>query len=130
MIHSAEEFIRLRTSADPAEYLRAATDGASMEVWQEVITHHADMRSWVAHNKTVPVEVPWILASDPDTEVRSSVAMKNKLPSALMLQLASDEDESVRRRVAYNKNAPVEALRTLAADNCLDIAEERLAELD
>jgi hypothetical protein len=62
MIRSAEEFIRLRTSEDAADYLRAATDDASLEVWQEIITHHADMRSWVAHNKTVPVEILWVLA--------------------------------------------------------------------
>lgn len=131
MIHSADEFISLRTSEDPADYLRAATEDASLEVWQEIITNHPEMRSWVAHNKTVPMEILSVLACDPHTEVRFSVAMKNKLPSALMLQLATDDDEAVRRRIACNKNAPVETLRSLAADRCEDIAviaQKRLAE--
>jgi hypothetical protein len=37
MIRTAEEFVLLRTSADPEEYRRAALDEAPAEVWHEVI---------------------------------------------------------------------------------------------
>ena len=106
MIRDAEEFIRLRTSANPADYLRAASEDAPLEVWHEVIRCHPRMRSWVALNKAVPIEILTILAGDPDPDIRCCVAMKNKLPKELMRKLAEDEDESVRERIAYNKNGP------------------------
>jgi hypothetical protein len=37
MIMSAQEFVKLRTSALPEDYVRAATDGAAPEVWADVI---------------------------------------------------------------------------------------------
>jgi hypothetical protein len=91
-MNSAEEFIRLRTSGDPAEYLRAAREEAPVAVWREIIERHPDMRSWVAHNRTVPVEVLAILARDPSSDVRHSVAMKIKLPLELILDLAKTGD--------------------------------------
>jgi hypothetical protein len=130
MIRDAEEFIRLRTSATPADYQRAATDEVPIEVWHEIIQHHANMRSWVAHNKTVPEEILTILARDPDPDVRLSVAMKNKLTSELMMKLADDEDKGVRRRIVYNKNASVEVLQKLANDDLEEIAEMARKRLD
>ena len=91
------------------------------------------MRSWVAHNKTVPLEILEALAYDPSPDVRHAVAMKNKLPPQLMLLFANDEDESVRLRVAQNKNATIDALRALAADknvNISEIARKRLADYE
>lgn len=132
MIESVEEFIRLRRSEDPAEYLRAAHDEAPLAVWLDLIAHHPGMRSWAAHNKTVPIDVLSILACDPDSDVRFSVAMKNKLTPALMHQLASDPDASVRTRIAYNKNAPIELLRLLATGtdpNTAAAAQVRLTAL-
>jgi hypothetical protein len=123
MINSADEFIQLRTSSKPSECLRAASDKAPVEVWHEIIDRHPHMRSWVAHNKTVPAEIVAILACDQDSDVRLSVAMKNRLSSELMRQLASDEDESVRRQIVRNKNTPTEVLQILAADTLSDIAE-------
>jgi hypothetical protein len=122
MIQSAEEFVRLRSSGNPAEYLRAATDEAPIEVWREVISNHHEMRSWVAHNKTVPLEILVILARDPSPEVRHTVATKNRLPAELMLEVACDTDQAVRQRIAHNKNAPADVLRKLAQDESPDIA--------
>ena len=56
VITSAEEFVQLRTSRNPDEYHRAAHEEASVETWLDVIERFPDMRSWVAHNKTVPLE--------------------------------------------------------------------------
>jgi hypothetical protein len=123
MISSAEEFIQLRTSGNSSEYLRAATEEAPIEVWHEIVERHPDMRSWVAYNKTVPVEILASLACDPSPDVRHSVAMKNKLTLELMSKLADDEDESVRRGIAHNKKTPAEVLRKLAMDRLPDIAE-------
>ncbi|MFG0216855.1 hypothetical protein ACFU8X_27755 [Brevibacillus porteri] len=101
MITSAEEFVRLRTSKDPDEYLRAAWEEASF---------------WVAHNKTVPIEILKLLANHPEERVRSMVASKNKLPEDLQIKLASDPDFSVRQRIAYNKKVTFKALQTLSQD--------------
>jgi hypothetical protein len=130
MITSASEFIRLRISSDPQEYLRAATEEAPIEVWHELIELHPDMRSWVAHNKTVPHEILVLLAQDPSAHVRHTVARKNKLSTELMLKLATDLDASVRQRVVWNKNASRVVLEKLLLDSDETIvakARERLA---
>jgi len=76
VIESAEEFVRLRSSVDPAEYHRAAQEEASESTWLEVIDRFPDMRFWVAHNKTVPLSVLEILRHDPDDRVRHMVTSK------------------------------------------------------
>ena len=116
MIRSAEEFVRLRTSTRPEEYHQAAHGEASTTVWIEVIERYPEMRSWVAHNKTVPTEILAVLASDPDPRVRCVVADKRRLPVELFRQLAGDPDEAVRARVAYNRKVPSGLLELLAAD--------------
>src|SRR5262249_30672705 len=87
-IESAEEFVRLRTSERPEDYLRAAREPASSEVWDAVIDDHPDMRFWVAQNKTVPHSVLERLAVDPDSRVRWMVARKRKAGAALLAALA------------------------------------------
>lgn len=116
MITSAEEFVRLRTSKNPEEYLRAAWDDAPLDVWHEVIQNYPDMSFWVAQNKSVPVEILCILASHPEEDVRSMVASKNKLPEELQLKLASDPELFVRQRIAYNKKATFKALQIISQD--------------
>ncbi|WP_301171053.1 hypothetical protein [Brevibacillus nitrificans] len=116
MITSAEEFVRLRTSDNPEEYLRAAWDDASLDVWNEIILNYPDMSFWVAQNKTVPVEILSILANHPEERVRSMVASKNKLTEELQIKLASDPEFFVRKRIAYNKKATLKALEVLSKD--------------
>lgn len=53
MIYTAEEFVRLRESEIPEEYLRAAWDEVPLEVWIEVIENHPKMRFWVAQSKSL-----------------------------------------------------------------------------
>jgi hypothetical protein len=74
------------------------------------------MKTWVAHNKTVPLEILRVLAADSDPSVRYAVAFKRKLDDAMFEALAADGDEEVRQRVAYNPKAPISVLERLAAD--------------
>jgi hypothetical protein len=130
MIDSEEEFVRLRDSTDPSEYRRAAHASASIDVWTAVIRNHPRMRPWVAHNKTVPLEILRLLSEDPDPEVRGSVADKRKLDPALFARLATDPDPSVRLRLAFNPKIPVTVLERLADDcdeDIRDVALDRLA---
>jgi hypothetical protein len=76
VIDSAEEFVRLRTSEDPAEYNRAARDSASISTWLDVIDRYPQMRQWVAHNNTIPLEILEQLRNDPDEHVRWMVLQK------------------------------------------------------
>lgn len=126
-VHSAAEFIALHHSVDQDDYDRASHEDAPMEVWLELIEHHAEMRFWVAQNKTVPMEVLRLLASDPDWRVRHMVAMKNKADADILDRLAGDEDESIRMRVARHRNASSETLRRLL-DDPWDQVREKAAE--
>jgi len=129
LIASAAEFVSLRLSTRPEEYLRAAEDAAPLQVWQDVIANYPQMRQWVAHNKTVPLQVLVILAHDPDVEVRLFVAMKNKLSSELYTLLSEDHDDGVRARIAHNKNTPRTVLQKLAKDPSRLVAESAAQKL-
>jgi hypothetical protein len=129
MIQSAAEFIRLRTSSAKADYDRAATDEAPLEVWRDLIKNHPDMKSWVAHNKTVPMEILDVLSTDRESDVRNAVARKRKLTKPMFERLARDADEGVRLAVAYNANTPDEVLRLLVDDSWDQVAAKAKARL-
>jgi hypothetical protein len=116
VIPSAEEFVRLRSSKDPAEYQRAAADNAPLNVWHDVLHRFPAYRRWVAHNKTVPIEILTILAKDSDSEVRWHVASKNKLTVELIEALADDPDETVRSRIVRHKRLPLSVLERMRHD--------------
>jgi Leucine rich repeat variant len=116
MMSSAEEFVRLRFSSDPAEYERAAHASAPVEVWRDVVERYPDARFWVAQNKTVPIEILETLAGDDDARVRVMVAHKRKAPAWLLERLAGDGNEMVRMAVARHRNTPPDVLRSLRAD--------------
>jgi hypothetical protein len=123
VISTAEEFVRLRLSSDPVEYGRAAHDSAPVQVWREVIAQYPEMRVWVAHNTTVPVEILRVLTGDLDANVRAMVADKRKLPEELQLRLANDSDSGVRGRLVYNARATRAVLQILASDSWSVVAE-------
>jgi hypothetical protein len=129
MIQSAAAFIRLRTSSAKADYDRAASEEAPIEVWRDLVKNHPDMKSWVAHNKTVPMEILEILAADRESDVRNAVARKRKLTKPLFEKLARDADEGVRLAVAYNANTPDEVLRLLVDDTWEQVAAKAKARL-
>lgn len=121
MINSAEEFVALRSSDAKSEYDRAAQDEASAEVWNEVIERYPEYRKWVAHNKTVPVEILAKLV-EYDAGVRVFVAMKRRLPGDLFERLSKDPEATVRQTIAANAKTPIEILRNLAMDEDEDVA--------
>jgi hypothetical protein len=129
MIHSAEEFVALRRSAHPVEYLRAANDSATEEVWMDVVTKYPDMKIWVVRNKTIPLGLLHLLARDEDPSVRFAVAMKRKCDHELFERLAFDTDSSVRCRVAWNAKTPLSILARMKGDSCdqvVEVVEKRL----
>jgi hypothetical protein len=123
MIGSAEEFVQLRSSTEPGEYRRAAHEEAPLEIWLQVIDEYPDFRRWVAHNKTIPLEVLDLLAGDEDAMVRYTVASKRKAPDRILRRLAADPDESVRMRVARHPKASAATLRLLEHDSWDEVRE-------
>lgn len=132
MIHSAEEFVRLRLSSNQAEYNRAVHEEAPEEVWLRIIDRYPELRQWVAHNKTVPISVLAVLADDADASVRCTVAEKRTLTFALRQKLAQDPDASVRARLAHNRKCEKAILELLATDQeafVREAAEKQLRKL-
>jgi hypothetical protein len=126
MIKSAEEFVFFRSSEEINLYQRAAREPATEEIWLEVIQKYPDMRTWVAHNKTVPLSILEILSRDEDPIVRHMVAMKRKLgrDMSILKRLAQDPDDTVRMRVALNPKTPDIILEQLLDDKCSRVFEE------
>lgn len=121
MIRSAEEFVALRDSAIKAEYDRSAMEEAPVAVWREVIERFPDHRRWVAHNKTVPVEILEVLC-DFDASTRWFVARKRKLSATLFERLSQDNDSDVRVAICTNKKTPLVILQRLVQDGNEDVA--------
>ena len=130
MIESAEEFVQLRSSADPAEYARAAHEEASLQVWLQVIERYPEMRPRVAQNKRVPVEILELLSRDEDERVRWFVASKRRLPERIQLRLAFIESESVQRRLVVNAKATEAVLEALSRDRDPYIREKARERLE
>jgi hypothetical protein len=116
MITSAEEFKYLRESDNPEEYNRATHEEAPVQVWEDIINRFPDMRHWVAHNKTVPLEILRILSIDENPDVRSMVSMKRKLNREIKEILVRDPDSSVRNQLANNSKLEDEFLEILSND--------------
>ncbi|WP_338523666.1 hypothetical protein NUH87_28740 [Pseudomonas batumici] len=121
MITSAEEFVALRGSDIKSEYDRAAMEEAPISVWREVIERYPDYRKWVAHNKTVPLEILEELCAF-DISVRRLVATKRKLSLALFERLSQDSSSVVRIGIAANKKTPSAILERLLEDEDEDVA--------
>lgn len=121
MINSAEEFVALRDSLVKEQYDRASNEEASVSVWMDVIKRFPEHRKWVAHNKTVPLEILDELCRF-DVEVRRSVSVKRKLSPELFELLSRDPDPMVRQGIASNRKAPVSILRDLAHDRDEDVS--------
>ena len=130
MIESAQDFVRFRNSDHAEDQHRATHEEAADSVWRAVIEGFPDMREWVAHNKTVPIEILEVLSRDPDARVRYAVAMKRKIPEETQLALARDTDESVRQRIAYNAKATKRVLEILAADGEMRVREKAVKRLE
>ena len=102
MIHSAQEFKRLRESEDLEEQRISATSEAPLAVWREVLMTFPELKEWVISNKTIQIEILETLASDPDAKGRSAVARKRKINDQIFELLRGDPDEQVRHALINN----------------------------
>lgn len=101
-----------------------------MEVWLTLIRDHPESHFWIAHNKTIPVEILRILAGNDDSRVRSMVAMKHKTTADILRQLATDGHDAIRASVAGHRNTPDDVLIALCSDPWDEIRKAARANLD
>ena len=132
MIRSAEEFRCIRLSDEEQAIVRASREDAPVAVWREVIERWPDMRFWVAHNRTIPLEILECLSRDQDERTRKRVAMKRKLPLDIRWRLAHDPAASVVQTIIQNRTTPldlVEHIRNTTSDTWLRrLADARIGE--
>jgi hypothetical protein len=113
MITSAEEFVTLRQSDNMADQHRASHDTADYAVWVDVINRYAEFKTWVIHNKTIPIEILETLTSDKDPKVRAAVARKRKVNDAIFNVLSVDRDEDVRYALMCNTKLSLDKIKAI-----------------
>jgi len=114
-ITSAKEFVRLRDSQIPQEYEQAAYRPISASVCREIIENYPEMKKWVIHNKTVPMEILEELSSDKNVNIRDAVLGK-KNSVTILEKLSSDPEPHIRFLVAGKPNTALDILKRLAMD--------------
>lgn len=82
-----------------SEYDKSAMEEAPLDVWFDVLKKYPGYGKWVAHNKTVPLEILETLCSF-DEITRACVASKRKLSPALFERLSRDASRTVRVAIA------------------------------
>ncbi len=117
MISSAEEFNSLRTSDNLDEQRRSAQEEAPIEVWHQVIKDYPNMKEWVVHNKTIPIEILEFLVHDSDAKVREVIARKRKINEKIVKTLAVDQNENVRYALMCNTKLSLEDKKQIKIDD-------------
>ena len=124
MITSADEFYKLRKSADPNDYYRASNEEISYDTCLEIISKYPDMKKWVVHNKKVPIAILKLLVTDMDDDVRLTIAMKRKIDEVIFDKLSEDNNYSVKLALIHNPKVPSFVLEKLSFDKDNNIANE------
>ena len=130
MISNINEYLRLKNSKNKEDYDRVIREELSPELISDILENYPIEKSWLVHNKFIPIEILRILASDKDIDVRFSVAMKKKCDRLVFETLIKDKDFSVRMAVVRNNKLPIDLLETLTFDSENEIAKEAKLILD
>lgn len=117
MIKTAEEFIRLRQSENLEEQSRASREPAEIEIWLEIIDKYPEFKVWIAHNKTIQIEILEILSNDIDPTIRESIARKRKINETIFSRLSQDTDENVRYALIWNTKISVDKIKMIKVDD-------------
>ena len=122
MIESLKDYELILDSDDLVTRRRAATETATPEVWQEILTRRPDLEEEVVFNKHLPETILELLVNSNSPRVRSAVAMKRALNEQQFQRLATDTDDSVRIMVSNNKKTPQVVLEKLVYDSCESVS--------
>lgn len=124
MICNIDEYLNLVNSEDKEDTNRTINEELSSELILEIIKNYPGKKSWLAHNKHLPVSVLRLLALDENDDVRFTIAMKKKCDRHIFEILMKDPNFSVRMAVVRNNKLPIDLLKLLAFDKENEISEE------
>jgi hypothetical protein len=79
-------------------------------------TFYKNVRSFVAVNANLNIEIIQRLALDESSIVRSRIAMNSNTPVEILRLLSGDKNENVRHAVAFNLKTPSDVLKSLSED--------------
>ncbi len=98
------------------------TDGYMLDILSR--DEDVGVRSEVARNRNVSVEILERLSRDEDAGVRSGVVGNENVSVEMLERLSRDKDAYVRREVAWNRNVSVEILERLSRDEDAGVRRE------
>ena len=115
-IGTPDEFVRLRLSEDPDEYMRAAYSWAEDATWHEVLDRYPEMAVWVVHNKSVPHSILDRIIEGGYSEAKDLVTSKRKLTPAQIETLVHDPSYRIRAGIARHPKISESLLVLLQKD--------------
>jgi len=87
MISNINEYLKLKNSENKEDYDRVIREELSPELISDILKNYPKEKSWLVHNKFIPIEILRILALDKDVDVRFSVAMKKNVIDLFLKRL-------------------------------------------
>lgn len=116
MISNINEYLYLAESDNKSDNKRIINEELSSELISEMIKNYPQRKSWLIHNKFIPVKILQERATDDNDDVRFTIAMKKKCNRVTDENLLKDKNYSVRLAVIRNKQLPIDLLEKISND--------------
>ena len=124
MISNINEYLYLADSDSKSDNDRIINEELSSDLISEIIKNYPERKSWIIHNKLIPVKILEELATDDNDDVRFTIAMKKKCNRVTFEKLLRDKNYSVRLAVIRNKKLPIDLLEKISNDINDEIHED------
>lgn len=124
MISDIKEYLYLTDSDSKSDNNRIINEELSSDLISEIIKNYPERKSWIIHNKLIPIKILEELATDDNDDVRFTIAMKKKCNRVTFEKLLKDKNYSVRLAVVRNKKLPIDLLEIIANDTNDEIQED------
>ena len=124
MISNINEYLYLADSDSKSDNDRIINEELSSDLISQIIKNYPERKSWIIHNKLIPVKILEELATDDNDDVRFIIAMKKKCNRVTFEKLLRDKNYSVRLAVIRNKKLPIDLLEKISNDINDEIHED------
>jgi len=124
MICTIEDYLSLANSDSTEDNKRTIHEELSPTVISSIINKYPKRKSWLVHNKHVPIDVLRSLSNDSDEDVRFTIAMKKKCDREIFKILMRDRCPSVRMAVVRNNKLPLDLLEEMRSDGDPEISSK------
>jgi hypothetical protein len=126
LISNIDEYIKLADNDNLEDNNRVKNEELSSSVIFEIIQNYPERKSWLVHNKHIPIEILKLLSKDEDIDVRFTIAMKKKCNRSIFEVLMNDSDFSVRMAIVRNNKLPIDLLEKMLNDSEPEISDEAM----